>query len=129
MGPVFLRNREFPVEECQKQHDQSGADQDDGDEMQPGIADPGAECWPRVAGSGPGGQDLPARAWQRQEALPDPRSPQGRIYPLACLIAIAIGAFTAAGNTSPATTPHPLRPSDSTASIRTDTDIHGTPEP
>ena len=38
------------------------------------------------------------RAWQRLEALPDPRSPQGRIYPLACLIAIAVCAFTAAGN-------------------------------
>jgi hypothetical protein len=34
----------------------------------------------------------------RLEALPDPRSPQGRIYPLACLIAIAVCAFTAAGN-------------------------------
>ena len=52
----------------------------------------------RVAGSGPGGEDLPAGAWQRLEALPDPRSPQGRIYPLACLIAIAVCAFTAAGN-------------------------------
>ena len=51
-----------------------------------------------VAGSGPGGQDLAAGAWQRLEALPDPRSPQGRIYPLACLIAIALCAFTAAGN-------------------------------
>ena len=38
------------------------------------------------------------RAWQRLEALPDPRSPQGRIYPLACLVAIAVCAFTAAGN-------------------------------
>ena len=28
----------------------------------------------------------------------DPRSPQGRIYPLPCLIAIAVCAFTAAGN-------------------------------
>jgi DDE_Tnp_1-associated len=35
---------------------------------------------------------------QRLEALPDPRSPQGRIYPLACLVAIAICAFTAVGN-------------------------------
>jgi len=35
---------------------------------------------------------------QRLEALPDPRSPQGRIYPLACLVAIAVCAFTAAGN-------------------------------
>jgi DDE_Tnp_1-associated len=32
------------------------------------------------------------------EALPDPRSPQGRIYPLACLIAVAVCAFTATGN-------------------------------
>jgi DDE_Tnp_1-associated len=52
----------------------------------------------RVAGSGPGGDDLTAGACQRLEALPDPRSPQGRIYPLACLIAIAVCAFTAAGN-------------------------------
>ena len=52
----------------------------------------------RVAGSGPGGQDLAAGAWQRFQALPDPRSPQGRIYPLACLIAVAVCAFTAAGN-------------------------------
>ena len=46
----------------------------------------------------PAGEDLAAGAWQRLEALPDPRSPQGRIYPLACLIAIAVCAFTAAGN-------------------------------
>jgi len=52
----------------------------------------------RVVESGPGGEDLPASAWQRLEALPDPRSPQGRIYPLDCLIAIAVCAFTAAGN-------------------------------
>src|SRR5580698_11594557 len=52
----------------------------------------------RVAGSGPGGQVLAAGAWQRLEVLPDPRSPQGRIYPLACLVAIAVCAFTAAGN-------------------------------
>jgi DDE_Tnp_1-associated len=43
--------------------------------------------------------DVPVRrAWQRLEALPDPRSPQGRVYPLACLIAVAVCAFTAAGN-------------------------------
>ena len=48
--------------------------------------------------SGPGGENLAAGAWQRLEALPDSRSPQGRIYPLACLIAIAVCAFTAAGN-------------------------------
>src|SRR5437762_12098533 len=52
----------------------------------------------RVVESGPDGEDLAAGTWQRLEALPDPRSPQGRIYPLACLVAIAICAFTAAGN-------------------------------
>ena len=53
----------------------------------------------RVVESGPGGgQGLAAGTWQRLEALPDPRSPQGRIYLLACLIAIAVCAFTAAGN-------------------------------
>jgi predicted transposase YbfD/YdcC len=52
----------------------------------------------RVVESGPDGENLTASAWQRLEALPDPRSPQGRIYPLACLIAIAVCAFTAAGN-------------------------------
>ena len=52
----------------------------------------------RVVESGPGGENLAAGTWQRLEALPDPRSPQGRICPLACLIAIAVCAFTAAGN-------------------------------
>jgi predicted transposase YbfD/YdcC len=53
----------------------------------------------RVVESGPrGSQELAAGAWQKLEALPDPRSPRGRIYPLACLIAIALCAFTAAGN-------------------------------
>jgi predicted transposase YbfD/YdcC len=52
----------------------------------------------RAVESGPGGEDLAPGAWQRLEALPDPRSRQGRIYPLACLIAIAVCAFTAAGN-------------------------------
>jgi predicted transposase YbfD/YdcC len=52
----------------------------------------------RVVESGPGGQDLASGAWQRLEALPDPRSAQGRIYPLSCLVAIAVCAFTAAGN-------------------------------
>ena len=52
----------------------------------------------RVVESGPDGENLAPGAWQRLEALPDPRSPQGRIYPLACLIAIALCAFTAAGN-------------------------------
>jgi predicted transposase YbfD/YdcC len=53
----------------------------------------------RVVESGPGGgQVLAAGAWQKLEALPDPRSPRGRVYPLACLVAIALCAFTAAGN-------------------------------
>ena len=53
----------------------------------------------RVVESGPGGsRELAAGAWQKLEALPDPRSPRGRVYPLACLVAIALCAFTAAGN-------------------------------
>ena len=53
----------------------------------------------RVVESGPGGgQVLAPGAWQRLEALPDPRSPRGWIYPLARLIAIAVCVFTAAGN-------------------------------
>src|SRR6266849_9626973 len=52
----------------------------------------------RVVESGPDGENLAAGTWQRLEALRDPRSPQGRIYPLACLIAIAVCACTAAGN-------------------------------
>src|SRR5436190_2132723 len=51
-----------------------------------------------VVESGPDGGNLAAGTWQRLEALPDPRSPQGRIDPLACLVAIAVCAFTAAGN-------------------------------
>jgi hypothetical protein len=52
----------------------------------------------RVVESSPDGENLAAGTWQRLEALPDPRSRQGRIYPLACLIAVAVCAFTAAGN-------------------------------
>src|ERR1700760_505602 len=60
----------------------------------------------RVVESGPGGPGRPARgggagaggAGERLEALPDPRARRGRVYPLACLIAIAVCAFTAAGN-------------------------------
>src|ERR1700688_4167932 len=52
----------------------------------------------RAVESGPDGENLAPGAWQRLEALPDPRSPQGRIYPLACLVAVALCAFTAAGN-------------------------------
>jgi predicted transposase YbfD/YdcC len=52
----------------------------------------------RVVESGPDGQELAAGAWDKLEALPDPRSPRGRVYPLACLVAVALCAFTAAGN-------------------------------
>src|SRR6266446_7733217 len=52
----------------------------------------------RAVESSPDGVNLAPGAWQRLEALPGPRSPQGRIDPLACLIAIAVCAFTAAGN-------------------------------
>src|SRR5271156_1325672 len=53
----------------------------------------------RMVQSGPGGsQELAAGTWRKLEALPDPRSPRGRVYPLACLVAIALCAFTAAGN-------------------------------
>jgi predicted transposase YbfD/YdcC len=52
----------------------------------------------RAVESGPDGENLAPGAWQRLEALPDPRSRQGRVYPLACLIAVAVCAFTAAGN-------------------------------
>jgi len=52
----------------------------------------------RVVESGPDGEGLAAGTWQRLEALPDPRSPRGRVYPLACLVAIAVCAFTAAGH-------------------------------
>ena len=52
----------------------------------------------RVVESGPNGQSLAAGTWQRLEALPDPRSRRGRVYPLACLVAVALCAFTAAGN-------------------------------
>jgi predicted transposase YbfD/YdcC len=52
----------------------------------------------RVVESGPDGQELVAGTWQRLEQLPDPRSRRGRVYPLACLVAIAVCAFTAAGN-------------------------------
>jgi predicted transposase YbfD/YdcC len=51
-----------------------------------------------VVESGADGENLAADTWQRLGALPDPRSAQGRIYPLACLIAVAVCAFTAAGN-------------------------------
>src|ERR1035441_2184038 len=49
-----------------------------------------------VVESGPGGQDLAAGTWQRLGALPDPRSPRGRIDPLALLSAISAFAVPAA---------------------------------
>jgi hypothetical protein len=52
----------------------------------------------RAVESGPDSENLAPSTWQRLAALPDPRSPQGRIYPLACLIAVALCAFTATGN-------------------------------
>jgi predicted transposase YbfD/YdcC len=51
-----------------------------------------------VVEAGPDGPGLAAEAWARLEALPDPRSPQGRVYPLACLVAVAVCALTAAGH-------------------------------
>jgi hypothetical protein len=51
-----------------------------------------------VVESGPDGENLAAGAWQRLEALPGPRSPRGRVYPLACLVPVTVCAFTAAGN-------------------------------
>ena len=53
----------------------------------------------RVVESGPGGQVLAMGAWQKLEALPD-RAPERRIYPLACLIAIALCACAAVGSRS-----------------------------
>jgi predicted transposase YbfD/YdcC len=52
----------------------------------------------RVVESGADGVGLADSAWARLEALPDPRGRQGRIYPLACLVAVALCAFTAAGH-------------------------------
>jgi hypothetical protein len=49
-----------------------------------------------VALSRVGARVAESGTWQRLEALPGPRSPQGRIYPLACLVAIAICAFNQA---------------------------------
>ena len=53
----------------------------------------------RVVESGPDGENLAAGAWQRLEALPDPRSPRGRVYPLACLVAIASARSPQPGTT------------------------------
>jgi len=51
----------------------------------------------RAVESGPDGEDLALGAWQRLSAA-RPALTARRIYPLACLIAIAVCAFTAAGN-------------------------------
>ena len=53
----------------------------------------------RVVESGPDGDDLAPPVWRRLEALPDPRSPRGRVY----------GCWTtsksASSTTRPATSP------------------------
>ena len=43
----------------------------------------------RVEGSDTIGEYLNRDTWARLEALPDPRSPQGLIYPLPCLVVIS----------------------------------------
>ena len=52
----------------------------------------------RVVESDGDGMRLDDQVWARLEALPDPRSPQGRIYPLASLIAVALCGLTVAGH-------------------------------
>lgn len=53
----------------------------------------------RVVESGAEGRAvLGDDAWERLRALPDPRSPRGRVYQLAGLVAIAVCAFTVAGH-------------------------------
>jgi predicted transposase YbfD/YdcC len=44
------------------------------------------------------GHRLAEDAWARLEQVADPRSELGRVYPLSCLLAIAVCAFTAAGH-------------------------------
>ena len=51
----------------------------------------GIVAWVR-AWSNPG-------TWQRLEALPDPRSPQGRIYPLAAVLESVTNQVTSAPGT------------------------------
>jgi predicted transposase YbfD/YdcC len=50
------------------------------------------------SGSEGAGQSLGVDAWARLEQVADPRSALGRVYPLSCLLAIAVCAFTAAGH-------------------------------
>lgn len=45
----------------------------------------------------PGGV-LREGVWERLEAIPDPGSPRGRVYPLPCLVAVAVCALTATGH-------------------------------
>jgi predicted transposase YbfD/YdcC len=52
----------------------------------------------RVVGSDTTDEYLNCDTWARLEALPDPRSPQGLIYPLPCLVAVAVCAMTATGH-------------------------------
>ena len=52
----------------------------------------------RVVESDGDGMRLDDQVWARLEALPDPRSPQGRIYSLASLVAVALCGLTAAGH-------------------------------
>jgi predicted transposase YbfD/YdcC len=52
----------------------------------------------RVVESDTDGSHLDDQIWARLEALPDPRSPQGQIYSLASLIAVALCGLTVAGH-------------------------------
>jgi predicted transposase YbfD/YdcC len=45
----------------------------------------------------PGGA-LRNDVWERLETIADPRSPRGRVYPLPCLVGMAVCALTAAGH-------------------------------
>ena len=76
----------------------------------------------RVVESGPDEENLAAGAWRRLEALPDPRSPQGRVYPLACLARQRLSASIARRTTLVSAhpgrrqAPAPLAQRDSTQS-------------
>jgi predicted transposase YbfD/YdcC len=52
----------------------------------------------RAVESGDDGTHLDDHVWERLAALPDPRSPRGRIYPLASLVAVALCGLTVAGH-------------------------------
>jgi predicted transposase YbfD/YdcC len=52
----------------------------------------------RVVESGQDGKRVDDQLWVRLAALPDPRSPQGRIYALPSLVAAALCGLTAAGH-------------------------------